>query len=498
MLDLNAQIANHEDELLRAEAGVDALESALRDRWYPAYHIAARAGWINDPNGLAYYNGRYHVFFQHHPYGTQWGPMHWGHVSSTDLVHWDREPIALAPSIEADRDGCWSGSCVTGDDGRLYAFYTGNRWLGDPSVDRAHLQVQCAAVCADGTRFQKLGVVVPNNEGLGNFRDPKVWRQGDVWCMIVGQQSHENRGQISLYTSSDLIAWDYAGILYQSPDPCVRMLECPDFFCLDGRWVLCFSAMGMQPDGYIARNHNNAGYVVGSWELGHPFEAHTDFRPLDWGHSYYAPQSFTAPDGRQVMFGWMSDFSFSIPSMADGWCGLLTLPRELSLRGDNVLLSNPVQEIDRLFEASHTLGNVALSANQELLIASDLRRGLLDLTYDLASTTAERTGLKIHQTGNGCHLYVAYDAQTGYVAADARCTELGNRGYRAVPVSGGTLRLRVYVDNSSIEVYVNDGEAVLSELSFPGDGPCSVVLTSESGTATINAVSYSSMCASQQ
>lgn len=493
MLDLNAELANHEDELKRAEAGVDSLGSSLQDRWYPSYHIAAQAGWINDPNGLSYHKGRYHVFFQHHPYGTKWGPMHWGHVSSTDLVHWDREHIALAPSIEADRDGCWSGSCVTGDDGKLYAFYTGNHWLHDPAMNRAHLQVQCAAVSSDGTHFKKLGVVVPNREGLGNFRDPKVWREGDVWCMIVGQQSLLSRGQISLYTSTDLLSWDYAGILYQSPDPCVRMLECPDFFCLDGKWVLCFSAMGMKPKGYMARNVNNAGYVVGSWELGQPFEACSDFRPLDWGHSFYAPQSFTAPDGRQIMYGWMSDLTFDTPSMDDGWCGQLTLPRALSLRDDNVLLSNPAAEVGQLLDESSELGSMTLGANQELMVVPSLKCGFVDLTCDLESSTAERMGLKIHKTGDGCHLYVAYDAQTGCVVADARCAKRGNRGYRAVPVTGSVLRLRVYADNGSIEVYVNDGEAVLSELSFPGDGPCAVTLASEAGTAAVTALSYAGL-----
>lgn len=489
-LDLNAPFANHEDELQRAEEGADALEESLRDRWYPTYHIAARAGWINDPNGLSFHNGRYHVFFQHHPYGTNWGPMHWGHVSSVDLVHWDREPIALAPSIEADRGGCWSGSCVTGDDGRLYAFYTGNHWLDDLSVSREHIQVQCAAVSDDGAHFEKLGVVVPNSKGYRSFRDPKVWRQGELWCMIVGQQSLQNRGQISLYTSTDLLEWDYAGILYESPDPNVRMLECPDLFCLDGRWVLCFSAMGMKPNGYLARNLNNAGYVVGSWELGRPFEAHTDFRPLDWGHNYYAPQSFVAPDGRRLMYGWMSDLTFDVPNMDDGWCGQLTLPRELLLRDDNVLVSAPAHEVEQLFGEPTALGGMTLDADKELPIAPDLGRGMVDLSCDLAATTAERVGLRVHQTGNGCHLLVAYDAQTGCVVADARCTQAGKHGYRAVPVSGDLLRLRVYLDKGSVEVYVNDGEAVLTELSFPGEGACAVVLSSELGTASITALSY--------
>lgn len=100
------------------------------DRWYPQFHITAPSGWINDPNGLSFFNGRYHAFFQHHPYSATWGPMHWGHVSSTDLISWQHEPIALAPGEpnEDDADGIWSGSAVVHDD-TLYAFYTGNRWV---------------------------------------------------------------------------------------------------------------------------------------------------------------------------------------------------------------------------------------------------------------------------------------------------------------------------------------------------------------------------------
>lgn len=491
MLDLNADVVRHEDALKRAAEGEDALSATMRTRWYPSYHIAGRAGWINDPNGLSYHNGRYHAFYQYYPYDAQWGPMHWGHVSSTDLVHWDREPIALAPSIEADRDGCWSGSCVTGDDGRLYAFYTGNRWLDDtPAMHRPHLQVQCAAVSDDGKHFQKLGVVVPNHEGVRSFRDPKVFRHEGLWCMIVGRQSLQNRGQIVLYTSSDLLTWNHEGILYQSPDSCVRMLECPDLFYLNGSWVLCFSAMGMRPRGYMARNLNNAGYVVGSWELGKPFEARTDFRPLDWGHNYYAPQSFTAPDGRQLMFGWMSDLSFSSPSMEDGWCGQFTLPRALDLRDDDVLITTPAGEIDQLFAAMGEPKSLTVGSDQDFLVSHDLRQGLIDVTFDLDATTAERIGLRVHQTANGHHLFVAYDAQSSCVVADRRCTEFGKRGYRAVPVDGNTLRLRIYVDNGSAEIYVNEGEAVLSELSFPGEGPCAVSLTSEAGDTVIAGLSH--------
>ena len=147
------------EQLERAEQGVAALLAERNERWYPTFHIAAKAGWINDPNGLSYFNGRYQVYFQHHPFGTQWGPMHWGHVSSEDLVTWRREPIAMAPSIEADRDGVFSGSAVVGDDGKLYAYYTGHRWRNGINEDEGNLQVQCLATSQDGLTFEKQGVL---------------------------------------------------------------------------------------------------------------------------------------------------------------------------------------------------------------------------------------------------------------------------------------------------------------------------------------------------
>ena len=267
--DPNAPFTSHEQALARADQGVAEQAATRLDRWYPTFHVASPGGWINDPNGLCHYNGRWHAFFQLHPFGTQWGPMHWGHASSADLAHWRPEPVALAPSLEAERAGVYSGSALIGPDGLLYAFYTAHRWRNGVNEDDGNLEVQCLATSADGIRFEKRGVVVGNPEGLRDFRDPKVWRQGDAWLMVVGRRSPDGRGEIVLHRSEDLLSWRPAGVLYRHPDPSVYMLECPDFFELEApdgarRWVLCFSAMGARPSGYRFRNFNNAGYLVGT------------------------------------------------------------------------------------------------------------------------------------------------------------------------------------------------------------------------------------------
>ncbi len=484
--DTSASVS-HASKLAQANDAVQRAVPQRRDRWYPAYHIAAEAGWINDPNGLCFYKGRYHVFFQHHPYGVEWGPMHWGHASSKDLVTWRAEPIALAPSLEADRDGCWSGSCVVGQDGRLYAFYTGNSLSRDPNSPLRRRQTQCVAVSDDGINFNKLGVVVPGIEPMEYFRDPKVWLQDDTWCMVVGQRSAQNHGQIALYTSTDLLAWDYSGVIYEHPDPDVYMLECPDLFELQGSWILCFSAMGMKPKGYVGRNANNAVYVVGNWKLGDTFEAKGQPKPCDAGHNYYAPQSFEAPDGRRIQFGWMHSFQFEAAEQEDGWCGQLTLPRELALKDGGIVAAQPAGEVSQILTEPREWKPFVLAANERRLMAHDLRCGYVELTLDLASSDAERAGIEVHRTPDGSHLYVAYDAQTSCIVVDRRATKRGNRGYRAAPIQSDAeqLKIHVWLDRGSIEVYANDGEQVLSELSYPSEDPCAVVLASEAGQSSI-------------
>ena len=138
-------IRDHAAELAKAEAGVAEMAAKRNNRWYPKYHIASNGGWINDPNGLCFYKGRWHVFYQLHPYGTQWGPMHWGHVSSTDMLNWKREPIMFAPTLEEEKDGVFSGSAVIGDDGELKFYYTGHRWANGIDNTGGDWQVQMIA-----------------------------------------------------------------------------------------------------------------------------------------------------------------------------------------------------------------------------------------------------------------------------------------------------------------------------------------------------------------
>lgn len=475
-------------ELERAEQGVATLLADRNDRWYPKFHIAAKAGWMNDPNGLAHFKGRYQVYFQHHPFSTTWGPMHWGHVSSEDMVTWRREPIAMAPSVEADRDGVFSGSAVVADD-RLYAYFTGHRWRNGVNGDDGNLQVQCLAVSSDGNTFEKKGVIVECPEGLLHFRDPKVWRMGATWYMVFGACSAEMRGQVWLYTSTDMEHWQFEEVVYQDPNRDVFMLECPDMFPVGDKWVILYCPMGLRPDGYAHRNHYNAGYVVGAWTLGGKFEQLTEYRPLDWGHQFYAPQTFVAPDGRRILYGWLGSFTMPIPTQAaDGWCGQLTVPRVLSLDGDNHVWAQPIEELTRLREDTLDLGAFDLDANQDMVLLDDAEAVDIELEVDLAASSAERLGLNVHKTPDGRSTFVGYDDLACRVTIDRRADGRGDRGYRAAPFTGDRLKLRVLVDRGSIEVFVNDGVESLTSFSFPGDGPRAIELCSESGTVKVDSL----------
>lgn len=476
-------------ELERAEQGVATLRAGRLDRWYPTFHIAAQAGWINDPNGLSFFKGRYQVYFQHHPFGTQWGPMHWGHVSSEDLVTWRREPIAMAPSIEADRDGVFSGSAVVSDDDRLYAYYTGHRWRNGVNEDEGNLQVQCLAVSDDGITFDKQGVLVECPDGLLHFRDPKVWRMGDTWYMVFGACSAEKRGEVWLYTSADMRTWEFDRVVYQDPNPDAYMLECPDMFPLGDKWVILYCPMGPRPDGYLHRNGHNAGYVVGTWEPGGVFKQLTEYRPLDWGHQFYAPQTFLAPDGRRIVFGWLGSFTLPIATQAaDGWSGQLTVPRELTLDDDDHLRARPIGELTRLREQTWDYGAFELGVNEDRVLLEDAEAVEIELEVDLAGTTSERVGLSVHKTAPGAATFICYDDQARRVVLDRRTTGSGDRGCRSAPFTGDRLKLRVFVDRGSVEVFVGDGVESLTSFSFPGEGPRAVELSSESGSIKVDSL----------
>jgi beta-fructofuranosidase len=461
-----------------AERELQTKSEDINPRWYPRYHLAARAGWINDPNGLVWFDGWYHAFYQHHPYSTQWGPMHWGHARSKDLVRWEHLPVALAPEGPEDKDGCFSGSAVVDGD-TLALIYTGHKFHGDPSDEYNLYQVQCLATSRDGIHFERQGMVLDTPEGLHHFRDPKVWREGECWYMVVGARVGDI-GQVRLYRSADLRHWQDAGIFAQAEAEMGYMWECPDCFALGDRRVLMFSPQGMAAEGYERRNLFQSGYLLGDWQPGQPFVHGSEFIELDSGHDFYAPQSFLTPDGRRMVIGWLDMWESPLPEQQDGWAGMLSLPRELSLGADNRLLMRPAQEVESLRRAWFPWPVSTLN-NQQITVADCCEAMEVNLHWDMANSCAEQYGLNF---GEGLRVYV--DNQMQRLVLERRYPQYGLCGSRSVPLpTGSTLNLRLFFDSSSIEVFVNDGEACLSSRIYPDAQRRELALFAWSGGATI-------------
>lgn len=309
------------------------------------YHFEPQKGWMNDPNGLIYFRGQYHAFYQHYPHAPHWGQMHWGHAVSDDLIHWKELPVALYPDMDYENDGgCFSGSAVEMD-GRLYLFYT--------SVSHELGQTQSVAFSDDGIHFTKYEhnpVIRENPTGSADFRDPKVTCIDGIYYMVVGS-GDAHSGRVLLYTSEDLLSWSYVGILFEGEEY-AHCIECPDFFKLDDRYVLMFSK--------INEIERSTIFVVGDFVDGRLIN-YTVSRP-EWGTDFYAPQTFF--DGeRRIMIGWMYHWGKEAPGGCP-FAGALSAPRELRLVGEQVY-NFPVRELHGLM--SHESPFLQICGDQILI-----------------------------------------------------------------------------------------------------------------------------------
>ena len=236
---------------LMLEKIVKAQERITRDREQVSsgnmrqrYHFMAETGWINDPNGVIYYKGKYHFFYQYNPYHGFWENMHWGHAVSEDMLHWEYLPPALAPSEEYEdhlKGGCFSGSAIE-HEGKLYLMYTAAANHG-----KGFVQTQCIAYSEDGIHFEKYEknpvLTAPKGVAQDSFRDPKVWRHEGLYYMVCGA-SKDKKGQALLYRSEDMLQWSFVNVLAESRGEWGSMWECPDFFEIGRRYVLTFSPIG--------------------------------------------------------------------------------------------------------------------------------------------------------------------------------------------------------------------------------------------------------------
>ena len=443
------------------------------------YHFTPPYGWMNDPNGLIWWRGEYHLFYQHNPYDTRWAGMHWGHAVSDDLLHWRDLPVALAPSEPYDAEingGCYSGSAIAEGDA-LALLYTGCARMGE-----RERQTQNLAVSRDGVNFVKATynpvIAEPPPGASEHFRDPKVWRQGDGWYMVVGN-SVEGSGCVQLYYSGDLREWAYRGVLYSAEPGQGWMWECPDFFPLGERWMLTVSAMESEQGDTL--------WFVGDFDVpGGRFTA-TASGKLDEGRDYYAAQSLLDAQGRRVLIGWAGARSLreglpmDVVTRLSGYCGHMAAPRTLTLGGDGLPRFTPHETLQTL-RGEHRHGE-AVWTHRRALLLGQCRPAALEarLTIDLGKGDSNEIVLTVRH-GETRKTTLTVNRATGTLTLNRDETDAVSQGQDVCTVGRpDTLSLHLLIDRTSLEVFIQEGRFALSANLYPETDAASLWLSTTDG-----------------
>lgn len=420
-------------------------------------HLKAPGNWINDPNGFIYYRGKYHLFYQYFPYAPVWGTMHWGHAVSEDLVHWEHLGAALFPTKYEDQNGCFSGSALE-HDGKLNLYYTGIHY-DEPRADNIHTCIedrftssQLMLISEDGEtfdNFESKRVVIPviEDEGMGDpkdTRDPKVWEENGKFYMILGSTKGGEEGRILIFESEDALDWKYA--FQVSGKRFGRILECPDLFRLGEEHVFVGSPMYIAEETCGYEHHAvwaRARFCPEKGEL----KLSGSYQYIDYGFDLYAPQTNVDSEGRRVLIGWMRmPKTVKEPGQKE-WIGMMGVPRVVKLEGGHIYFQmHP--ETDRYL--SHELGG-----KEELFRQKEI------YPYRLKTALSEGESLNI----GGYKIRVEGDA----VKTDRSGVFDGLEGYHLTsetPGLNGKYSLDIIVDSNLIEIFVNDGEYVISNVVY--------------------------------
>jgi beta-fructofuranosidase len=442
-------------------------EKVAASMWKPAFHVHPEHGLLNDPNGLAYFNGEYHVFYQWFPFGAFHGMKHWAHVKSNNLVDWERLPTALVPTEDYESHGAYSGASMEVD-GKLYLYYTGN--IKYSAEERS--ANQCLAIMGkDGEvlKYDKNPIIEGVPTGYtGHVRDPKVFKKGSMYYMLLGAQREDKTGAIIVYESKDALDWSFKGELRLNldlPESCY-MLECPDYFEIKGQEVLVISPQGLEAKQHHYQNLYNVIYALGKLDMENLTFDVTDYQELDKGFDFYAPQTFEGRNKERLMFGWAGMAEVEYPTDQEEWAHCLTLPRELDIV-NGLLVQKPAIELKQLRSKSQS-GVLTLDKG-----STDLHSGYhsFELETSIESRESDSFGLELFSseteglvlefdrsnqtvTLNRENVHASFGEEHGFV----RSAELH---------IGDSVKVHAFVDRSIGEIFINDGEVVFTTRVFP-------------------------------
>ncbi len=458
------------------------------DPYRPLYHYAAPANLLKDPNGPLYWQGKYHLFYQNNPYEVEDSNMHWGHAMSEDLVHWTDLPVALSPTPGGpDRDGCWSGPIVIVD-GVPTAVYYGNP--AGICIARGH---PADLSLVHWEKFEGNPIIPPPPAG-SPWRpfDPCVWKFGNLWHLICGGRTE--RGDTAfLLTSTDFINWEYQHEFYESKRSWTEVDEdcaVPDFFSIGDKHMLVFSS-----------HKHGAQYYLGTYSPSekkfHP-EQHSRLNhnptigvTMESGN-YLAPATLEAPDGRRILFSWIGEGRQFSVQKASGWCGIMAIPRVLSLTGSGALRMEPIAEIDKLRRRHRRVSEIVVPPGEEIGLEG-IGNDVLEISAVIEALSAHECGFAFRYSSDSAEqTLVSFSVTERRIKVDvsrsSQNPDVVDFEEQAAPLELGDnepLRLRIFLDRSVIEVFAND-RSCLAKRIYPSQFDCvNVAFFARGGSAKL-------------
>ncbi len=463
----------------------------------PRYHFLPPSAWMNDPNGLIYWKGHYHLFYQYVPNDAPWETKHWGHAKSADLVHWFDLPVALAPTLGGpDQDGCFSG-CAINHDGIPTLIYTG--------VQGEH-QLPCLATSSDDLlTWQKypanpLIAALPQDLDLLAFRDHCVWKEETTWYQLIGAGIRGVGGTALLYRSWNFVDWEYMHPLYigdrnrTEPVWTGSMWECPDFFPLGDKSVLLVSVHDdsrFHEKAYMGCLHYAVAFVG-------VYTDHT-FAPqnqsiIDYGGHFYAPQSLLAPTGRRLLWGWLWEGRSDEAQRASRWAGVMSLPRVLSLTAGNTVCLEPAPELKQLRGTHQRVVDLSILPNS-LMQLGEVQGDCLEILAELVPDEATELGIGVRCAPDGTEqTFICYDRLQGRLLIDRQRSSISEdvqRDIREGPLplaAGEPLLLHIFLDRSVIEVFANRRLCMSSRIYPSRIDSLGIGLFARGGSARVKAL----------
>jgi len=456
------------------------------EKYRPQFHFSPDSAWMNDPNGMVFYDGEYHLFYQFYPDSTVWGPMHWGHAISTDLVHWQHMPIGLYPdSLGYIFSGSavvdWKNSTGFGstENPPLIAIFT----YHNPEIAQAggvDVESQGIAYSLDkGRSWTKYeGNPVMPNDGNRDFRDPNVIWNAEIqkWNLVLSAHDH-----VQIYSSENLKDWQYESEFGLDAGAHGGVWECPDLFPLqvegtdDIKWVLIVNINPGGPNG-----GSGTQYFLGDFD-GHQFIADSkETRWVDWGRDNYAGVTWSdvpKEDGRRIFLGWMSNWDYAQVVPTEKWRSAMTLPRSLSLVKKNdqyVLKSSPVKETELIMDKTTTVSIEAVEISGEKVLNLEgvtLNQSRLLLEFEMGEALPESFGVVL-ENELGENVTLSYSTSKELFQFDR--TQSGDMsfsdqfsGISIAPYDiGSTVTFELFVDAASAELFVDGGNLVMTEIFF--------------------------------